>query len=171
MAQSPVIGWSVWETIAYPSSLIEDLEQIHAKIHAKAHKKHMQPRIRVTEEEILALTELAAQDPEIAAFASPEGADGSCGYATDLFLDIAEQLLPGAEIDEAHFGPARKITASDRYLYNEAPHPWYLSGCKWPGHVVAIVGGWLIDWTARQFDPNAPFPLIFQMGAPHPRCT
>ncbi len=109
-----------------------------------------------------ALLQLAIEDPELASFASPAAADGMCGLATDLFHDLTEIVLPEARLGEVHFTPKRQ---KDAFAYQDAPHPWYRSGCRHPGHCVAVIGNWLVDWTARQFDPEAPFPLVFQLDA------
>ena len=118
----------------------------------------------------MALLDLCAETPDLSAFAAPGEADGNCGLAVDIFLDFARHLLPEARSDEVYFvAPSRwrkarlETRVAPVYSYRHAPHRWYASGCRWPGHVVAHVGEWLIDWTARQFNPSAPFPLVFRM--------
>ncbi len=113
-----------------------------------------------------ALLELACTEEFLVGLDVPSEADGSCGTATDVFLDLVELLVPEARCDEAHFVPkeAWRRGINNLYAYTQTPHPWYLDGCNWPGHCVPVVDGWYIDWTARQFDPAAPFPLVFRMG-------
>lgn len=128
-------------------------------------------------ENMLALIALfKEQHPE---FGCPDEADGNCGYATDLFLEMVEMLHPEmynpmAE-GEIHFTSTRRLARQRKYVhpgwgnddiptfrYTDAPHHWYRNGCEWSGHVCAHVGEWVIDWTARQFRPDAPFPLAFK---------
>ena len=115
-------------------------------------------------------------------FGTPDGADGNCGYATDLFIEfltevLPEQAPPPTTESEVHFTTAQnhaRIAAWSHlnmwdsglptFAYEEAPHSYYLGGLsKHPGHVVALIGATCIDWTARQFRQDAPFPLIFKV--------
>lgn len=110
------------------------------------------------------------------------GADGQCETASLDFITwaLGRQLYHRDEISIAVFVTPRKMnnlfwdgrqeTMSYKghnpevFLYQEAPHHWYRNGCRWEGHVVVKIGNICIDWTARQFHPSAPFPLIFMMG-------
>ena len=126
----------------------------------------------LTDDALMALLALCAETPDLACFANPREADGNCGLAVDIFLDIVQDVLPEVETEEVHFTAtsrwyeersAMKVACISAFSYRHARHHWYLSGCRWPGHIVARVGDWLIDWTARQFNPVAPFPLVFRM--------
>lgn len=113
------------------------------------------------------LIESALNDPWFseffADFATQEGANGSCGLATDCFRRIVLDYYPDLKnIGEVHFSDLpRENSLIPCFLYSAAPHPYYQNPIEWGGHCVFRVGGWLIDWTARQFDPSAPFPLVF----------
>lgn len=127
-------------------------------------------------EDLHALIELARSVMLDNHFDNPLRADGNCGYATDLFCNLAAYLLPEVQDEDVSFdGPDLYASARSAlkagsnlgtsFAYEEAPHDWYLGGCSWPGHVVAKLGPYCIDWTARQFKPGAPFPLIFECPA------
>lgn len=111
-----------------------------------------------------ALMTSAMADPELQLFQDPGMANGSCGLAVDRFLDLLDEheIAGGYEV---HFRARDNITfrRSDLYAYEDAPHGWYLGGCEHPGHIVAVLGGWVVDWTARQFVPDAPWPLVFRL--------
>lgn len=129
-------------------------------------------------ENMITLIELfKEQHPE---FGRPDDADGNCGYATDLFLEMVETLYPEmydprAEA-EIHFTSTKRLALEKKYAhpgwgqdiltfkYTDAPHDWYHGGCNWSGHVCAYIGEWVIDWTARQFKPDAPWPLVFRFS-------
>ncbi len=109
-------------------------------------------------------------------FGTPEGADGVCGYATDLFLEFLAEVLPEQapppEMEaEVHFTTGRRARREQSldygmpiFAYHDAPHPYYRGGLsKHLGHIVVNLGNICIDWTARQFRPDAPFPLVFRM--------
>ena len=121
--------------------------------------------------ELQTLIDLALEDPEFARFSEAEEADGCCGLATDLFHSLIEDLGVKASLDEVHFMSSKKYLRqkrdwwdrSFRFRYLHTPHRWYRSGCHWDGHVAALVDGWIVDFTARQFDPAAPFPLVFRL--------
>lgn len=69
--------------------------------------------------------------PEVA---DPEGCEGQCGLVSNSFL----RLLDGLSV------PAVNV----QLWRDDVPH------------VVTVADGWAIDWTARQFDPKAEFPVI-----------
>jgi hypothetical protein len=119
-----------------------------------------------------ALIGLCVDRPELSAFAVASEADGHCGVAVDIFTDLASQLLPETQTEEVHF-VAHSRWHKERHSmlagiavlsYRHARHGWYRGACRWPGHVVARIDDWLVDWTARQFNPNAPFPLVFRFS-------
>lgn len=94
------------------------------------------------------------------------GARSNCQVASQRFIEfLREHKVRGAD-------EAREV----EYAYNTARHypvkvkfvnrsrPFFLDrprgGCFY--HVVVKIGSLRIDWTARQFDPNAPFPLMWR---------
>ena len=107
-------------------------------------------------------------------YADPSQADGKCGLATDEFLELLDMLLPGLvklhEEGEVHFTSTRSWARQCRldndgipyFRYTEPDHHWYHGGLtEHNGHIVACIDGVCIDWTARQFRADAPWPLIF----------
>lgn len=110
------------------------------------------------------LVELGLNDPLILGFTTPEGADGSCGQATDYFRMIVLDHYPDLKnIGEVHFSNLPRIDPLiPCFPYSVVEHTWYQTPIPWGGHCVFRVGEWLIDWTARQFNQEAPFPLVFR---------
>lgn len=99
--------------------------------------------------------------------AQPEVADGACVSAHDMFTDLVMKMYPNAP------SPVEAVFVSDptapwpdeepERAYADAEHDWYLNPIKWSGHTVSRVGDVFIDFTARQFHPDAPFPLVFKL--------
>lgn len=90
-------------------------------------------------------------------YRKPEWARNYCEVATEDFLvELKRHGFQG----ERHLFNFR----NDRQWAERVPHRWFADGpgqgCL--GHVVAQVGPWFIDFTARQFHPDAPFPLIWR---------
>lgn len=77
---------------------------------------------------------------------TPEGADGSCVWASDKFA----ALLPGVRV--LHLWGSRRHFL-DRIDEYPARDPGYY-------HAVAEYRGTVIDWTRRQLDPRAAHPFI-----------
>lgn len=99
-------------------------------------------------------------------YALPKEASGNCGLAVDQFAEFIEALGLPFEIDEVHFvsdGEALGYTPRC-YYYSDPDHNWYVGGCDWWGHIVALVEGLCVDFTARQFNENCPFPLTFSLS-------
>lgn len=99
-----------------------------------------------------------------------EGADGECFEASREFLKFLDRYGYQARIilltdeDEATVLRVESSFRTKAYSYQFVPHHWYDNGCRWAGHFVVQVGNVCIDWTARQFDPEAPFPLVYKFG-------
>lgn len=99
-----------------------------------------------------------------------EGADGECFVASKEFLKFLDRYGENARIimftdeAEASVPHIEKYFSVKVYPYQRVPHRWYQNGCRWAGHFVVRVGDLCVDWTARQFNPEAPFPLIFEFG-------
>ena len=89
-----------------------------------------------------AITAFAAQHPH---YAHPEQARDQCRTASGAFCDLLIHMG----------GPGR---------------PWVdeLAVVEGVSHYGAFALGHWIDWTARQFDPVAPFPAIGQEMDPWP---
>lgn len=81
---------------------------------------------------------------------SPEGASDMCNHASDEFIrELTEYNIKGQiEYYETHI----KIDVQD--------YPYNLHKCCF--HWAVRVGEWVIDWTARQFDEDAPFPAVWK---------
>lgn len=134
------------------------------------------PLRSISEKDFLALLELFMEiRPR---YADPYKADGQCAVAADEFRHLVRQLDLPLKIRDAQFIPdeeieeeLEKIHGTDCgcdpekiFGYGEADHHWYRNGCKWGGHVATIVNGALVvDFTARQFNPDAPWPLVFPL--------
>lgn len=119
-----------------------------------------------------------AKRKQFSKYQDPGIADGACETASMYFLQLLEEefskrnlQLPRMFGEVDFISDAKFLGTNGRYnfMYHHAPHHWYLYGCRWPGHVVARVDDVLIDWTARQFHPLAPFPLIFKWEDINPR--
>lgn len=120
---------------------------------------------------LLAVDAFAMAHPE---YATPGGAWGECWGATDAFLlALAERTDRGLVGEAVHFviesdcadehspyedrqGKPRLVRGS-RADYPLALVPQPHLCC----HRYARVGDLCIDWTARQFDPKAPFPMAW----------
>lgn len=110
-------------------------------------------------------------------YAEPAIAAGNCHCATDTFRkDAALARYPHSTIE---FAFERVRDTRNTWKKSEGPPVpveiayLYLKHCndqdsavrRYEGHTVAKVGRWYIDFTARQFDPDAPFPLIWTLRA------
>lgn len=86
-------------------------------------------------------------------YATPQGAEGKCYDAANHFLNYlrAEGYISYPEDLRGH-----------RYLLDEVA---VIAGCS---HHAALIDDFLIDFTARQFDAAAPFPLVWR-ASPNPR--
>jgi hypothetical protein len=96
----------------------------------------------------------------------PEFADGECTVAVGWFYDLLERVLPEALPTDG--GPWDVVLAEEvvgaaaDFAYAAVGHSFYENGCNWAAHCVGrIRGNLLVDWTARQFTADAPFPLVF----------
>lgn len=89
---------------------------------------------------------------EAEGYSTSEGASDNCNHASDEFL---HELLAevGIEGEIEHYGQSVEIDHVD-YPYEM---PYYVDF-----HWVVRVGDWLIDWTARQFEEEAPFPAVWK---------
>lgn len=132
-------------------------------------------RVPTPDAELLALLALFAEaHPE---FATVDGADGCCGLATDLFIEMAEALNVGCPMEELHFTSRRLWAAEFRhpelreggipcFHYSKGPPLFHGGLSDHMGHIVVRVGELCVDWTARQFRPDAPFPFVFSVPTP-----
>jgi hypothetical protein len=79
-------------------------------------------------------------------YGTPEGARDKCGEASAQFLDLVVE---------------RGIT-NDTWAEEVAV-------VRGTSHRAAMIDGAIfVDWTARQFDPAAPFPVIFTQAEEWP---
>lgn len=84
-------------------------------------------------------------------YEDPARADGACVDASCRFLTrTTHEGLEGILVDL--FFPED----IERF-----PHKLYYDN-GYGGHTVVKVGRFWIDFTARQFDPGAPFPLVWE---------
>lgn len=82
----------------------------------------------------------------------PDGAWGQCTESSDSFLHFLDEAgVEGAVIE--HFDPCVRQDRVD-YPFGD------LIGCSF--HWAVRVGDIVIDWTARQFSDDAPFPAIWK---------
>lgn len=79
------------------------------------------------------------------------GARDCCDVASEEFQNFV--LAYKAPAETIRYKKEGSTTFSD-YPYEKAP------GCIF--HDVVKVDCWFIDWTARQFDPEAPFPAVWK---------
>jgi hypothetical protein len=82
---------------------------------------------------------------------SPKAAKGNCSDASYIFHDFLTKRGFESEVWEIVLDDDH-----DRYI---CPH-WYPNK-DFEGHAVVYVGGVVVDWTAKQYDPKAPCPLVF----------
>jgi hypothetical protein len=77
---------------------------------------------------------------------------GSCGVATNLFLRFCRHKGLISPQESLH---------GDRTEYFGDPS-WETPESPRECHTVAVVRGFVIDWTARQFNSDAPYPRIWK---------
>lgn len=102
----------------------------------------------VIDEHLDAHPELTDPDHDVA---------GECGDHSADF--VARCRAAGLEADTILWTPATKSAFTDE---NGERHRWYY-GCD---HVIAWVAGCYVDFTARQFLPDAEVPML--SSGPHP---
>jgi hypothetical protein len=115
--------------------------------------------------------------------ADPEGANGECTAATLLFYEVLiddhgwdpQWLDLGHEKSSWWWAGSTHpwdecLGSLEEDIGPKAPHDYYYNN-GWNGHVCVCVsektldrGGqtYFIDFTARQYSPKAPFPLIWK---------
>lgn len=79
-------------------------------------------------------------------WAQPHFADGACFFASACLLDDLRQVGVAGELYE---------TGSPR---NDE------RGTIYAGHYFVVVDGWAVDFTARQFWPSTPFPILQRLS-------
>lgn len=79
------------------------------------------------------------------------GAENRCNIASDAFLHVLEEY--GIEGEIEHY--EREI------LLDRKEYPYGALGDS-SYHWAVRVGDTIIDWTARQFDEQAPFPAVWK---------
>ena len=99
--------------------------------------------------------------------AAPEWAE----IATDESC-YGEGLCADASGDLARYGTIRGMRVTIAWITSQEvapwvtklnPHPSYPSDVL-EGHAVALFGEWVVDLTARQFDPSLPFPFYWRVS-------
>jgi len=74
-----------------------------------------------------------------------------CRFASAAFVSfLREKGFPGGKIAS---NPAFMLPG----MCGPKPNATYY------GHVAAAYRGWIYDWTARQYVPSNPFPLMYQI--------
>ena len=98
----------------------------------------------------------------------PSFADGKCGsYSYQFMRFLQENFVIGRHLArEVHYraDTARHHPLRPRFLTvkeNEDIDTDRPIG-GWTEHCVVKIGRLRIDWTARQFDPKAPVPLVWR---------
>jgi hypothetical protein len=90
---------------------------------------------------------------------TPEKAHGACAIASYDFRDF----LTGRGLDSEVWD----ITIGEQHDSYICPmYPKVLGPDAYDGHCVVFVKGvsvlgTVVDWTARQYNPDAPYPLVF----------
>ena len=83
--------------------------------------------------------------------ASRSGARGRCSEASVAFCNLTRE---------------DGLRCNVWYIVLDKDHDQYFSewypDIEFEGHCVVFVEGVVIDWTARQYNPAAPFPLIYR---------
>lgn len=98
---------------------------------------------------------IAAFRPQASAWKDPEEAVGGCAEASIKFVWFARD----------HRLPARRIILnglrSPLLVYPDCDARWQAvdDHDHW-NHYVAWVNGKIVDWTARQYEPKAAFPVV-----------
>lgn len=90
---------------------------------------------------------------EAAGYSTPQGATLRCGEATEDFTQFLCAAIPGIDM-------VTKMLLDFHLIGDRALYPIDVSGYR-QEHVFTLVGNCAVDWTARQFDTEAPCPLIF----------
>ena len=93
------------------------------------------------------------------------GADGNCIYASSHFLDFYALEYGGRGEVVEWWAKAVDLRADGSYEPNPpVPHHWFdmLHRSHYRHHGVALADGVYIDFTARQFNERAPYPLLWQ---------
>jgi len=93
-------------------------------------------------------------------YADPKTARGDCAA-------VSTQFLMFLQLEE--YGGSRKVQNWKWDIYNftsltsgpPVPHEFFRDH-HYGSHVAVLVDGWYIDFTARQFSHDAPFPLIWK---------
>lgn len=97
------------------------------------------------------------RDADAQPLSPPNGARNRCGRASVAFLD----LLRATGVLGVPYHNATRPTAADAAVQAVATIGTVV-------HEVARVGVTCFDWTARQYVPGAPFPLVWDGAAPPP---
>lgn len=86
---------------------------------------------------------------------TPFGANGMCGWASAAFAD----MCPAAEAVDVQ---GSRINFLNPDGGERGGIAWHDRIGHWSCacHTVARAGRWYLDWTARQFDATAPWPLV-----------
>lgn len=100
----------------------------------------------------------------------PRGAHGDCSHASHLFIDYLKTnyVREGRWAKEVHYtaATARHYPIKVKFLTMEESEGILREALRptggWTDHVVVQIGRLRIDWTARQFDKKAAFPLIWR---------
>lgn len=109
--------------------------------------------------------------PEAKRWRRPREAHGDCGAATWRFIQFLKYhfVKEARWAKELHYRActSRHYPINVKFLTikeNDSILREALRPCGgWTEHVVVKIGRLRIDWTARQFDPKSPFPLIWSV--------
>lgn len=96
-----------------------------------------------------------------------DGAAGLCLEESGEFIETLREFrkqfkeIPRAYFREYIFHPLNDIEERRQKRDRQLRHfPFDSSGCRF--HFVVKTGGFIIDWTARQFGERNPFPAIWR---------
>ena len=88
-------------------------------------------------------------------FGHAKGAEHNCPVATGMF----NQHLEEHGIKGARMASIPAFDLMDRYGAGKS-----IPSAAHHGHVASEHNGVIYDWTARQYDPKAPFPLTYRVA-------
>lgn len=99
-------------------------------------------------------------------YAQPEAARGECLQAS---VDFQDQYGPWQGVILRQLELMEWYVEGGIVLGPAVPDFYFrlLEGCEYSGHFAVIVDRrYLIDFTARQFSPDVPYPVVIEYGAP-----
>lgn len=85
--------------------------------------------------------------------------DEEANYGSGLCADASADLV--TYLEHEHAGEVRWLGPGRATFPTVDPHPDYPEDAH-RAHAVAVFDDWVVDLTARQFDPSLPFPWFWR---------